>query len=141
LTAVLFSTAAPTATKFTVSFAYGVPGEGYYVSYHVSSMNMQRRCLGIYRHRLSPCPCRHIVYDYLVRNYATSVVETSFSSCAQIPGVGSLGRLNFCPLSPVAGSRYGLYVFHLYGARMLKLFLDFWKVFAPSPRNNNRKTI
>jgi len=95
LTAVPFSTAAPTATKFPVSFATGVPGEVYYVSYHVSSTKMQRR-LGIGRRRLSPCPCRHIVYDHLVRNYVTSVVETAFSRGALIPGVGSLGRLNFC---------------------------------------------
>ena len=55
---------------------------------HVSSRKMQRRCLGIGRHRLSPCPYRHIVYDHLVRKYVTSVVETAFSRGALIPGVG-----------------------------------------------------
>jgi hypothetical protein len=141
LTAVPLSTAAPTATKFRVSFASGVPSEGYNVSYHLPSRKMQRRCLGIDLHRLSPCPYRHIVYDHLVRNYVTSVVETTFSRGAQIPGVGSLGRLNFCPLAPVVGSRYGFALFHPYGARMLKSFLCFWKISAPSPRNNHRKTI
>lgn len=97
---------------------------------------MQRRFLGIGRLRLSPCPHRHVVYDYLVGNYVTSVVETTFSRGTQIPGVGSLGRLNFCPLAPVVGSRYGFALFNP-GARMLKLFLDFWKFSAPSPPRNN----
>jgi hypothetical protein len=140
LTAVPFSTAAPTATKFPVNFASGVPGEGY-VSYHVSSRKMQRRCLGIGRHRLSPYPYRHIVYDNPVRNCVTSAVETTFSRGAQIPGVGSLRRLKFCPLAPVVVTRYEFASFHPYGARMLKLFLDFWKISAPSPRNNHRKPI
>jgi len=93
---------------------------------------MQRRCLGIGRHRLSPCPYCHIVYDHLVRNYVTFVVETTFPGGAQITGVSSLGRLNFCPLAPVVGSRYGFALFHP-GARMLKLLLDFWKISAPPP--------
>jgi hypothetical protein len=63
----------------------------------------------------------------------TYLTDTTFSRGAQIPGGGSLWRQNFCPLTPVVGSRYGFALSHPYGARMLKLFLDIFKIPAPSP--------